>query len=78
VLQAVVEILDSPVITVRLDSRFRDDLGFDSVKIMQVKFRIEQLVPELGELALPEMIGSLDTVATLVDYLGERILTVAS
>jgi acyl carrier protein len=78
VLQAVAEILDNPDIPVRMDSRLRDDLGFDSVKFMQVKFRVEQLIPALGELALPEMITSLNTVETLAAYLGEQLQPVNS
>lgn len=78
VLQAVTETLADPAITVRMDSRFRDDLGFDSVKFMQVIHRVEQLVHGVGELALPDMISSMETVGTLVGYLGDRLLTVTT
>ncbi len=51
------------------DARFYDDLGFDSVMLMQLKYRIENRLPELGELSLSEMVGSLVSVTTLVEYL---------
>ncbi|MCQ4084288.1 phosphopantetheine-binding protein [Streptomyces sp. RB6PN25] len=51
------------------DDRFYDDLGFDSVMFMELKYRLEERIPELGELSIPEMMSSLVTPATLTDYL---------
>ena len=78
VLRAVGEVLDDPAIAVRMESRLRDDLGFDSVKFMQVKYRVEQQIPELGELTLPEMSSSLETVETFAGYLGQRLQMVST
>jgi acyl carrier protein len=50
-----------------------DDLGFDSVMIMELKSRLEQHFPELGELSLPEILPSLHSVGSLVDYLERRL-----
>ncbi|MFJ9521960.1 acyl carrier protein [Kitasatospora sp. NPDC101801] len=58
-----------PVVPADADARFYDDLGFDSVMLMQLKYRIENRLPELGELSLSEMVGSLVSVTTLVEYL---------
>ncbi|BAJ28568.1 MULTISPECIES: phosphopantetheine-binding protein [Kitasatospora] len=52
-------------------SRFHDDLGFDSVMLMQLKYRIETRFPELGELSLADMVDGLTDVATLAGHLAE-------
>ncbi|MFE9392208.1 type I polyketide synthase [Streptomyces sp. NPDC006784] len=51
------------------DVRFYDDLGFDSVMLMELKYRLETRFPELGELSLPEMISGLVSIGSLVAYL---------
>ncbi|MFJ1705661.1 acyl carrier protein [Kitasatospora sp. NBC_00374] len=56
---------------VPVDARFYDDLGFDSVMLMQLKYRIELRFPELGELSLAEMVDSLVNCSTLAEYLTE-------
>ncbi|MBO8193158.1 acyltransferase domain-containing protein [Streptomyces oryzae] len=49
--------------------RFYDDLGFDSVMLMELKYRLEARFPELGELSMPEMLPSLVSIGTLAAYL---------
>ncbi|SER33047.1 type I polyketide synthase [Streptomyces qinglanensis] len=51
------------------DVRFYDDLGFDSVMLMELKHRLEVRFPELGELSLPEMIAGLVSIGSLTAYL---------
>ncbi len=51
------------------DVRFHDDLGFDSVMLMELKYRLEMRFPELGELSLPEMIAGLVSIGSLAAYL---------
>ncbi|MFE9331776.1 type I polyketide synthase [Streptomyces sp. NPDC006925] len=51
------------------DVRFYDDLGFDSVMLMELKYRLEMRFPELGELSLPEMIAGLVSIGSLAAYL---------
>ncbi|MEV4441664.1 beta-ketoacyl synthase N-terminal-like domain-containing protein [Streptomyces sp. NPDC049577] len=58
---------------VRDDDRFHDDLGFDSVMVMELTHRIEQRLPDLGELSIPEMLPSLVTPATLTGYLRDLL-----
>ncbi|WP_328874304.1 phosphopantetheine-binding protein [Streptomyces sp. NBC_00287] len=77
VVQAVRRVIDDPVAEVGTDSLLREDLGFDSVLIMQLKYRVEQAVPELGELSLPDMIGSMTSVGSLVAYLRDRLVKAA-
>ncbi|MDH6579756.1 hypothetical protein [Kitasatospora sp. MAP5-34] len=55
------------------DLQFGDDLGFDSVMLMQLKYGLEKGFPELGALCLPELLPSLATVGTLIDYLSRRL-----
>jgi len=56
------------------ETRFHDDLGFDSVMLMQLKYRLESRLPELGELSLPDMVDSMRSVRTLAEYLGSLLL----
>ncbi|MDJ0341808.1 beta-ketoacyl synthase N-terminal-like domain-containing protein [Streptomyces sp. H10-C2] len=60
----------------RDDDRFYDDLGFDSVMFMELKYRLEEAVPALGELSIPEMMSSLVSLATLTGYLREQLARV--
>jgi acyl carrier protein len=53
--------------------RFYDDLGFDSVMLMELKYRLEVRFPEIGELSMPEMLSSLVTVESLIGYLSEQL-----
>ncbi|MDH6129093.1 phosphopantetheine-binding protein [Kitasatospora sp. GP82] len=55
------------------DLQLADDLGFDSVMLMELKFLLEQHFPELGELSLPEILPSLHTVGSLTDCLKRRL-----
>ncbi|MEV7601800.1 acyl carrier protein [Kitasatospora sp. NPDC089797] len=50
-----------------------DDLGFDSVMLMQLKSGLEQHFPELGGCTLPEILPYLHTVGSLSDYLVLRL-----
>ncbi|MCM1972459.1 MULTISPECIES: acyl carrier protein [Streptomyces] len=77
VVQAVRRVIDDPVAEVGTDSLLREDLGFDSVLIMQLKYRVEQAVPELGELSLPDMVDSMTSVGSLVAYLRDRLVKAA-
>ncbi len=53
--------------------RFYDDLGFDSVNLMELKFLLEGGFPELGGLSLPEMLTSLVSIGSLVEYLSLQL-----
>ncbi|MFF3323707.1 beta-ketoacyl synthase N-terminal-like domain-containing protein [Streptomyces sp. NPDC002889] len=55
--------------------RLYDDLGFDSVMLMELKYRLEVRFPEVGELSMPEMLASLVSVESLIGYLGEQLTT---
>jgi acyl carrier protein len=53
--------------------RFYDDLGFDSVMLMELKTLLEERLPALGELSLPEMMAALVSVDSLVSHLDEQL-----
>ncbi|MGI5403978.1 beta-ketoacyl synthase N-terminal-like domain-containing protein [Streptomyces sp. CA-135486] len=53
--------------------RLYDDLGFDSVMLMELKYRLEVRFPEVGELSMPEMLSSLVSVESLIGYLSEQL-----
>lgn len=63
---------------VRTHSRLAEDLGFDSIQVMELKTRIENELPELGSLPVEELLASLETVGDLSRYLGERLLVPAA
>jgi acyl transferase domain-containing protein len=75
---AVARTLRIDVEEVGLGDRFYDDLGFDSVMFMELKYRLEEGFPQLGELSIPEMMSSLVTVETLVGYLLSQLTAVAA
>jgi hypothetical protein len=45
---------------------------------MELKFRLEEGLPALGELSIPEMMSSLVTMSSLVEYLNRHLATVAA
>jgi hypothetical protein len=49
--------------------RFGDDLGFDSVMLMELKYRLSSRFPDLEEVALPDLVPGLVDVGTLTDHL---------
>ncbi|WP_371673783.1 acyltransferase domain-containing protein [Streptomyces sp. NBC_00289] len=51
------------------DDRLHEDLGFDSIRVMELKTRIEDALPQLGQLPIEDLLASLRTVADLVAYL---------
>jgi acyl carrier protein len=55
------------------DLALRGDLGFDSVMVMQLTFQLERRLPALGKLSLPDMLDSLVTPATVVEYLRAQL-----
>jgi [acyl-carrier-protein] S-malonyltransferase len=73
VLDAVTEIVDDPSVEAGLDQALHGDLGFDSVMFLRLKFQLEQRLPELGALSMPDMLSSLRTPGTLVDYLRTQV-----
>ncbi|MGW3730334.1 acyl carrier protein, partial [Streptomyces sp. NPDC000851] len=56
-------------------SRLHEDLGFDSIRVMELKARIEHALPRLGELPVEDLLASLRTVGDLVRYLRSLHLT---
>ncbi|MBC7273091.1 MAG: acyltransferase domain-containing protein, partial [Streptomyces sp.] len=53
-------------------ARLHEDLGFDSIRVMELKTRIEDALPDLAPLPVEELLASLRTVADLTHYLRER------
>ncbi|MFE9446524.1 type I polyketide synthase [Streptomyces sp. NPDC006602] len=49
--------------------RLHEDLGFDSIRVMELKTRIEDALPQLGSLPIEELLAGLRSVADLVGYL---------
>ncbi|MGW1642095.1 type I polyketide synthase [Streptomyces lavendulae] len=73
VVRAVVEVGDYAPGRVDRQSRFYEDLGFDSVMIMQLKDRIETSLPQAGGIAVQQLLPALRSVGTLADFVGEWI-----
>lgn len=69
VLEAVAEVLAEPGAPIELDAALRNDLGFDSVMLMRLKFRLEQQIPEVGKIALRDMLEYLVTPGVVADFL---------
>jgi len=69
VLAAVAEVLDEPDVAVGLDLALRNDLGFDSVMLMRLKFKLEQHVPEVARFTLRDILEYLVTPRVVADFL---------
>ena len=79
VLESVVLVLGGMVSAgdCRPDSRFYDDLGFDSVNLMELKYRLEDRFPLLASTSLAELLPGLQTVGSLVELLREQLVSAA-
>ncbi|MDR3080267.1 MAG: acyltransferase domain-containing protein [Streptomyces sp.] len=51
--------------------RLYEDLGFDSVMVMELKKRLEERLPAVAELTVQDLLPRLATVGDLVDFLRE-------
>ncbi|MFF4017247.1 type I polyketide synthase [Streptomyces sp. NPDC001843] len=73
VVDAVTEVGSYPPEQVVATARFYEDLGFDSVMIMQLKDRIEARLPHLGEVSVQQLLPALRSVGTLAQFLGGHL-----
>ncbi|MGH3415422.1 MAG: acyl carrier protein, partial [Actinocrinis sp.] len=70
---SVAELVDDPSVVIGPDLALRGDLGFDSVMVMQLTFQLERRLPAVGKLSVPDMLDSLVTPATVVEYLRTQL-----
>ncbi|TXS52118.1 hypothetical protein EAO69_44540, partial [Streptomyces sp. me109] len=56
-------------------ARLYEDLGFDSVMIMQLKNRIEQQLPRGADITVPQLLPALKSVGTLAAFVRELTST---
>ncbi|MEV6652588.1 beta-ketoacyl synthase N-terminal-like domain-containing protein [Streptomyces sp. NPDC051219] len=63
---------------VHVNSRLHEDLGFDSIQVMELKTRIEDELPQLGSLPVEELLASLETVGDLTGFLSDRLMAPAA
>ncbi|MEU6540494.1 beta-ketoacyl synthase N-terminal-like domain-containing protein [Streptomyces sp. NPDC047000] len=71
VVEAVMEIGAYPREQVGTDTRIYEDLGFDSVMIMQLKNRLEQRLPPSGGITVQQLLPALKSVGTLAAFVRE-------
>ncbi|MEV5887138.1 acyl carrier protein [Streptomyces sp. NPDC052020] len=50
-------------------SRLYEDLGFDSLMLIELVDRLQERRPALGDLPLPDMVGAMADIASLTDWL---------
>ncbi|WP_030715481.1 type I polyketide synthase [Streptomyces sp. NRRL F-2580] len=74
VVQAVTEVGGYPPERVVREARFYEDLGFDSVMIMQLKNQVEARLPRVGEVSVQEMLPALRSVGSLAAFLDDMLL----
>ncbi|MGW3652023.1 type I polyketide synthase [Streptomyces sp. NPDC000878] len=72
VLDAIAQVGGYPLTALSDTSRLYEDLGFDSVAVMELKSRIEERLPALGDLPVHELLPRLSSVGDLVAYVQER------
>ncbi|GHE84111.1 putative polyketide synthase [Streptomyces spiralis] len=78
VVDAVVEVGGHPRERVLREARFYEDLGFDSVMIMQLKSRVESRLPQIGEVSVQQLLPALRSVGTLADFLDDMVMAGAA
>ncbi|MFJ4503521.1 type I polyketide synthase [Streptomyces sp. NPDC088864] len=74
VVEAVTEVGGYPTERVVREARFHEDLGFDSVMIMQLKNRVEARLPRVGEVSVQQMLPALRSVGSLAAFLDGVIM----
>ncbi|MFD4864884.1 type I polyketide synthase [Streptomyces sp. NPDC058412] len=74
VVQAVTEVGGYPPERVVREARFYEDLGFDSVMIMQLKNQVEARLPRVGEVSVQQMLPALRSVGSLAAFLDDMLL----
>uniref|UniRef100_A0AAU2ABJ2 Type I polyketide synthase n=1 Tax=Streptomyces sp. NBC_00093 TaxID=2975649 RepID=A0AAU2ABJ2_9ACTN len=72
VLDAISQVGGYPPTALSDASRLYEDLGFDSVAVMELKSRIEERLPAIGDLPVHELLPRLSSVGDLVAYVQER------
>ncbi|MCM2426195.1 type I polyketide synthase [Streptomyces sp. RKAG337] len=73
VVEAVAEVGGYPLEQVVAAARFYEDLGFDSVMIMQLKDRIEARLSSAGEISVQQLLPALRSVGSLAEFLTECV-----
>jgi acyl carrier protein len=58
---------------ITFESRFSEDLGYDSMTIMELKNRIEKSFPELGKLPIAELLQNITSVGELAYYIENKL-----
>ncbi|WP_457031946.1 type I polyketide synthase [Kitasatospora sp. P5_F3] len=74
VIDAVVTVGQYRPDRVLASTRFYEDLGFDSVMIMQLKDVVQEALPHLGEVSIRQLLPALRSVGSLADFLRELAL----
>ncbi|WNI23560.1 beta-ketoacyl synthase N-terminal-like domain-containing protein [Streptomyces sp. ITFR-16] len=74
VVEAVTEVGGYPTERVVREARFHEDLGFDSVMIMQLKNRVEARLPRVGEVSVQQLLPALRSVGSLAEFLDGVIM----
>ena len=71
VLAAIAKVGEYVPEEISMRSRLYEDLGFDSVMVMELKGRIEAKLPAVGELSVQDLLPRLSSVGELVGFLRE-------
>ncbi|MER6915970.1 beta-ketoacyl synthase N-terminal-like domain-containing protein [Streptomyces sp. NPDC000594] len=72
VIEAVAEVGGYAVDEVSPLSLLYEDLGFDSVMVMELKDRIQERLPVVGTMSVQDLLPRLSSVGDLIGYLRER------
>jgi acyl transferase domain-containing protein len=78
VIEAVAEVGGHDLAQVVDSARFYEDLGFDSVMIMQLKDQVETRLPQVGEVSIQQLLPALRSVGSLAEFLGDVITAKAA
>ncbi|MFE0463357.1 type I polyketide synthase [Kitasatospora sp. NPDC058965] len=73
VIEAVREVGDYEAHRVTPATRLYQDLGFDSVMLMQLKDVLEARMPQMADISVQQLLPALNSVATIAEFLNEWI-----
>jgi hypothetical protein len=71
--EAIAQTREEPGGPIARDYSLRDDLGFDSIMLMRLKFTLERRLPGLSELTLRDMLEHLTTPEAVAAFLRRRL-----
>ncbi|MDJ0744620.1 MAG: beta-ketoacyl synthase N-terminal-like domain-containing protein [Xenococcaceae cyanobacterium MO_167.B27] len=63
---------------ISLQDKFSEELGYDSIMLIELKNKLEKALPKLGKLPVTELLANITSVGDLVSYLQNKLQATVS